>query len=324
MNGHQIGGQNSWEPFGKVVPDREGKHLLAFPQQFPLLLVSLRLDIEHHLVPHYHDYLEIVLVISGHGFSEIAGHREPMVPGDLILINAKDLHTFWSDYRRPLHLAAVYFLPEFVAQVGGLTVDKEFLAPFLDRQPNFRPHLHAADADLTRVTLQIEELVQGKCRIEQMCLPDQTNILLKQKTLVLDLLLELRHLHSSSIGGAGQATQSELLRRIAPAMALARDMGKARAVSEAASLCNMSRWYFSRYFRKATGLTYTDYLLRVRIDQAKDLLRHSSLAVSSVALEVGFENLSNFNRRFKTLTGLSPRRYRTAGTQLLIPEVATP
>lgn len=73
---------------------------------------------------------------------------------------------------------------------------------------------------------------------------------------------------------------------------------------------NTSTFYFCKMFKKATGLTFTEYLGRVRVEKAKALLLSPHARVSEVAFEVGFQSLSQFNRVFKRIAGLSPSEYR--------------
>jgi AraC-like DNA-binding protein len=73
---------------------------------------------------------------------------------------------------------------------------------------------------------------------------------------------------------------------------------------------NTSTFYFCKLFKKATGLTFTDYVSRVRIEKAKNLLLNPNLRVSEIAYEVGFQSLTHFNRVFRKLTGQSPSHYR--------------
>jgi AraC-like DNA-binding protein len=63
-------------------------------------------------------------------------------------------------------------------------------------------------------------------------------------------------------------------------------------------------------FKKATGINFTDYLSRVRIEKAKNLLLNPNLRVSEIAYEVGFQSLTHFNRVFKRVVGQSPTEYR--------------
>lgn len=80
------------------------------------------------------------------------------------------------------------------------------------------------------------------------------------------------------------------------------------AVAQAA---HMSTFYFCKQFKKATGLSFTEYLSRLRIEKAKAQLLKPNLRVSEVAYEVGFQSLTHFNRVFKKLNGESPTNYRT-------------
>jgi YesN/AraC family two-component response regulator len=82
------------------------------------------------------------------------------------------------------------------------------------------------------------------------------------------------------------------------------------SLGQAAKAVNSSPFYFCKLFKKATGLNFTDYLSRIRIERAKNLLLNPNLRVSEIAFEVGFQSLTHFNRVFKHTVGLSPTRYR--------------
>ncbi len=78
-----------------------------------------------------------------------------------------------------------------------------------------------------------------------------------------------------------------------------------------AKACNTSTFYFCKMFKKVTGINFTDYLSRVRIEKSKNLLLNPNLRVSEIAFEVGFQSLTHFNRVFKKILGQSPTDYRT-------------
>ncbi len=73
---------------------------------------------------------------------------------------------------------------------------------------------------------------------------------------------------------------------------------------------NTSSFYFCKMFKKVTGLNFTDYVSRVRIEKSKNLLLNPNLRVSEIAFEVGFQSLTHFNRVFKRIVGQSPTDYR--------------
>jgi AraC-like DNA-binding protein len=83
------------------------------------------------------------------------------------------------------------------------------------------------------------------------------------------------------------------------------------SLGQVARAVNMSAFYFCKMFKKVTGINFTDYLSRVRIEKAKNLLLNPNLRVSEIAFEVGFQSLTHFNRVFKKLLGQSPTDYRT-------------
>jgi AraC-like DNA-binding protein len=82
------------------------------------------------------------------------------------------------------------------------------------------------------------------------------------------------------------------------------------SLGDVAKAVNMSRFYFCKTFRKYTGLNFTDYVARLRVERAKELLLNPNLRVSEIAYEVGFQSLTHFNRVFRRVVGKSPTAYR--------------
>ncbi len=78
----------------------------------------------------------------------------------------------------------------------------------------------------------------------------------------------------------------------------------------AAELSNLSQRQFSDLFKKETGKTFTEYLNGIRIERAKEALKDSSLSITEIAFEIGYDDLSYFTRRFKAAAGMTPRAYR--------------
>jgi len=81
-------------------------------------------------------------------------------------------------------------------------------------------------------------------------------------------------------------------------------------LSQVAKAVNTSTFYFCKLFKKVAGINFTDYVSRVRIEKAKNLLLNPNLRVSEIAYEVGFQSLTHFNRVFKRILGQSPTEYR--------------
>ncbi|MCU1436341.1 MAG: AraC family transcriptional regulator [Pseudarthrobacter sp.] len=81
-------------------------------------------------------------------------------------------------------------------------------------------------------------------------------------------------------------------------------------MSEAAALVGMPEPTFSKYFKRATGQNFSDLVRKLRLAHARRLLEHSDKAISDICHEVGFSNLSNFNRHFLNDASETPRQYR--------------
>ncbi|MDG2194901.1 MAG: AraC family transcriptional regulator [Polaribacter sp.] len=73
---------------------------------------------------------------------------------------------------------------------------------------------------------------------------------------------------------------------------------------------NMTPNAFCRYFKQRTNKTYFQFLIEVRIENACRLLKNKDLLVSEISEKSGFKNISNFNRKFKSVKGITPSAYR--------------
>lgn len=81
-------------------------------------------------------------------------------------------------------------------------------------------------------------------------------------------------------------------------------------LEQTASLANLSKEAFCRFFKLRTRKTFTQYLQQLRVNEAQKLLQETDLPITEIAFRVGYENLSYFNRSFKNLCGKTPREFR--------------
>jgi len=105
---------------------------------------------------------------------------------------------------------------------------------------------------------------------------------------------------------------SEALRRIEAAA------GERIALDDLARETATSPYHFLRVFRQVVGMTPHQFVLRTRLHRAAVRLRRSDKAISAIAFDAGFNDLSTFNRRFRRLMGMSPSAYRSAGSRGVI------
>ncbi|MCW2162893.1 transcriptional regulator, AraC family [Microbacterium hydrothermale] len=94
------------------------------------------------------------------------------------------------------------------------------------------------------------------------------------------------------------------------------NMNRDVRLSEAAGMIGMSESAFSRYFKRASGHTFSDIVRRLRIAHACKLLDSTADPISTIAHDVGYQNLSNFNRQFLAETAQTPTAYRKRESRL--------
>lgn len=82
------------------------------------------------------------------------------------------------------------------------------------------------------------------------------------------------------------------------------------SLADVAKAAGASVFHFCKVFHKATGLTFTDYVSRVRVEDARTRLLNPNVRISEVAYDVGFQSLTQFNRTFKRVFGQSPTEFR--------------
>jgi AraC-like DNA-binding protein len=82
------------------------------------------------------------------------------------------------------------------------------------------------------------------------------------------------------------------------------------SLSEAAEIAGMSESSFSRFFKKNSGNNFVDYVRKLRVSHACKILSETNMPVTEVCFEVGYNNISNFNRHFLAERGITPSKYR--------------
>jgi len=88
--------------------------------------------------------------------------------------------------------------------------------------------------------------------------------------------------------------------------------GERVSLGQTAAHVHVSRHYFCKVFKRTTGITFTEFVARVRVENGKGLLSDPRLRISDVADRAGFNSISQFNRVFRRHAGASPTSFRAA------------
>jgi AraC-like DNA-binding protein len=244
---------------------------------------------------HAHEELELTLITAGGGTRVVGTSIESYRPMDLALIGPDVPHAYVStpgttrhsavviQFRRDFLGEAIFRAPEFIgvgkllgSAIGGLVFDRSaHLAQRL---------VELGSIPTPRRTLALLEVL--------LALADEPARSLTPDAPLIRLGEPARR--------RAQVVSSHLQNAYAGHVRLA----------DVASIAHMSPAALSRFFRRATGRTMTQYVAELRIAAACQLLSDSDLPIATIAARCGYENLSNFNRRFRALRGMSPRAYR--------------
>ncbi len=91
---------------------------------------------------------------------------------------------------------------------------------------------------------------------------------------------------------------------------MAENLAEEFSLDQLATQAGLSKFYFNRLFKSATGVSPSHYHINLRMDEAKRLLRETKRTIVEIALDVGYANPSHFAQLFRKETGLSPSDYR--------------
>jgi len=258
---------------------------------------------------HWHDFMELSYVRAGHGTYEIEGRAFQVSPGDIVVINNAERHRVTYRPEDPLHETVMHFAPELLCAREEDSLDSQYLRLFahdgagLSNRPELASHRRT----------EVEQLVSGIVREYREKRP-WFELMIKSQLLALVTLL-LRESGAPQTPDPRRAalrrTQIARLERI---LAYIRDSfaGEIR-LAEIAGRFAMSPAYFSDYFRRNLGVTFSEYLSRVRIQEAVRLLDQDRMRVLEVAHACGFSSPASFYRAFRKVTGTAPREHRPAG-----------
>ena len=254
-------------------------------------------------VEHRHDFCELVIVTRGQAFQCLENHDFPVTAGDVFLLQGRQSHYFHG--RENLDLINVMYDPEPVGlpenelrKMPGYCA-MFMLEPTYRRQHRFESRLH-----LGRVALAHAEKLATE--MEKECVESHPGFEAALRAKLLELMVYLSRAYTST-----ETTEAHALLRVGNVIgALENDFSKDWKIGELLKIAHMSRSNLMRIFRKATGQTPIDYLVRLRIQKAMEMLRSTNLPVTEIAMTVGFNDSNYFTRQFKKITRQPPSAYR--------------
>ena len=261
-------------------------------------------DYDYYPTPwHYHPEYELVLVTESTGKRFIGDNIQNFGPGDLVLIGANVPHLYRNDpayYQSQSALRAKSIVIHFLTS----SIGEDFLAlpackKIRDLLNKSAMGLQINDQANAEVTKQMHALLALKGMPRLMKLLDILSTLAETN--------DKEYISNHLIKGENMK-ESERLSKVFDYVM--KNFLSDITIAEVAALVNMAENSFSRYFSQRTRKKFSAFVNEIRLSHASKLLTDTDQSVAEICFGSGFNNLSNFNRQFKELYGLSPLLYR--------------
>ncbi len=253
--------------------------------------------------PHWHDCIEILYILKGTVEQQINDKYYLLHGNDIIILNVGDIHGTYRISDDDVEILVIKFMPDVIENGVSRIYESKYIRAFLNNHNNrsvriIRDLKNASDIHKLMLGLYEEFIAKDsgyeifiKGYIYQLIANlirngIYTPLYKENELLSLDKLFEYIESHYN------QKIKLE----------------------EAAKIYNLSYSYFSRYFKKVTGRTFKDYVDFVRISEVERLILSKTMNISEAAYEVGFCNISSFNRVFKRVRGYTPGEIKKSKT----------
>jgi AraC-like DNA-binding protein len=250
---------------------------------------------------HFHPEYELHLITATTGRMFVGDYIGAFAPGNLVLTGPNLPHNWISDIPAGTEVSerclVLQFTAAFACGIGALFPEMGPLDGLLaaaSRGLQFTP----ATGNAARPIMDELLVAAGPRRLELLFA-------------LLGLLQDDRGRRQLASAGYRPELAGNLEQPLNYALAhISRNLGNDLRESDLAALCGYSRSGFSRAFQRHTGLNFVTYVNSLRIARACELLTSGARRIVDICFEVGFSNLSNFNRQFLAQKSMAPSAYR--------------
>ncbi|MGJ8527931.1 helix-turn-helix domain-containing protein [Maritalea sp.] len=279
------------QPFLENVPRKAGSSIYK---------LNRRLENGIPFVWHHHPELELTLTFNCTGQRFVGDSAQDFEDGDLVLVGPNLPHSWVAKTRIdndiPFTALVIWFEKQWLEQIATST-------------PELKPILKLADKMQNGIKFSSD--VSGKVRpiFEQVFQKTSQGSMLSFLEIML-LLSEdanMQILATSQVSNHGTNSSAQLDRVLSH---IHENYAQPLRMKQLAQIAALSLSGLDRLFQKHTKTTISDYLINLRIGDASAQLATTSAPVQTIAHNVGYNSLANFNRHFKRLRGVTPRQYR--------------
>lgn len=250
---------------------------------------------------HWHDSIEILFVLKGKTKLLVNDKSFQINQNDFIIINENIIHGTEACPNFNAEIIVIQFLPQLIEQNLVNLFESKYIIPFLKYNPQGYVYDNlTADQEIYNIILRIYQEFSKRENAYELYI--KGSILQIITCLIRNSLLEIDN-----------QKLEDKLKRLKPILNyIDINFQKDIDLKKASQMVNLSYYHFSRHFKKVIGQSFTEYLNFIRVLEAKKLLLTSDLNISEIAYQVGYSNVSSFNRAFKKINGITPGEFERA------------
>lgn len=249
---------------------------------------------------HWHDELEIIYVKRGKLHVTISGENYIGNPKEAFVVSPGSLHFMGSPTGEVDYYTFLFPLEYISFQTDDL-MEKLILSPLKRGRLMIKPQINGIAEDICERLIEINDRMSGLKR-------KTTNINAQFETKI-TLIKFIQKMWQSGLILENDANGTNTIEKEMITY-IRQNYTKEISLREFGSQFHLSEKYISRYFKEHFHITLSQYINHLRLEHAKQLLQESTVPVTEVALQSGYQNVSYFIRCFKKMYGVSPLKYR--------------
>lgn len=245
---------------------------------------------------HYHDYYEIYYLFSGERYYYIENRTYHITKGSLVFVRKNAIHKTLEGGKLGHNRAVLYFSDDFIRAFHEEHMDL-LLSAFKENSMILKLNNQEQNY-LENLLFQLNHEYMDPMRPGRAVLFEA-------------LLTQILVFSSRKIMETAEVSHSPVNPKMEEVIQYCNENFKGTITLEAvSSKFFISNHHLSRTFKKYTGFNFNEYINILRIREAQRLLRETSLNVTAICEQVGYLNITHFNRRFKQISSMSPTEYK--------------
>ena len=269
---------------------------------FPYNTYLCSIPLDFSKVPlHWHDELELIYIKRGQGLVTVDFREHRVNDGTMLLILPGQLHSIKQYKDEIMEYENILFNPSMLIPRNSDSTITNYIHPLLNGKIT-------VPTVFTPVYPYYKDVIAPIDACDEICKTMPQGYELYIKSMLFQFFFVL---HNRCRNLTTPPKNRKMVDKMKPVLKyIENNYMEKITIEEIAKVAEFSESHFMRYFKETMGTSFIDYLKDYRLTMASRLLISSESSILDIAAEVGFDNLSYFNRSFKQKYGMTPSQFR--------------